>query len=283
MNKFSIYQYLLILAVLVLGFTYALPNLYPTQPSIQVAYTDSGRSADQMLLNDLEETLDDNNINYHEIFLRENKIVIKFNSLDDQLDSKTILQNKLLDKVIIALNLEPSTPDWLKNIGGQPLKLGLDLSGGVHFLLEVDIDTAQQGRLELLLDTYRKNFKEERIQVANSSIKDLKLNFELKDRDSYNQALNKFRLDSQSINGLQYIITERPSINSLSLEYSDVALREIRDYAVGQNLMTLRNRVNELGVSEPIVQRQGSNRIVVQLPGVQDPTAAKKLLVKLLI
>ena len=263
-----------------LGFTYALPNLYPTQPSIQVAYTDSGRSADQMLLNDLEETLNDNNINYQEIFLRENKIVIKFNSLDDQLDSKTLLQNKLLDKVIIALNLEPSTPDWLKNIGGQPLKLGLDLSGGVHFLLEVDIDTAQQGRLELLLDTYRKNFKEERIQVSNSSITDLKLNFELKDRDSYNKALNKLRLDSQSINGLQYIITERPSINSLSLEYSDVALREIRDYAVGQNLMTLRNRVNELGVSEPIVQRQGSNRIVVQLPGVQDPTAAKKIIGK---
>ena len=280
MNKFSIYQYLLILAVLVLGFTYALPNLYPTQPSIQVAYTDSGRSADQMLLNDLEETLDDNNINYHEIFLRENKIVIKFNSLDDQLDSKTILQNKLLDRVIIALNLEPSTPDWLKNIGGQPLKLGLDLSGGVHFLLEVDIDTAQQGRLELLLDTYRKNFKEERIQLSKSSIADLKLNFEFNDRDSYNKALNKLRLDSQSINGLQYIITERPSINSLSLEYSDVALREIRDYAVGQNLMTLRNRVNELGVSEPIVQRQGSNRIVVQLPGVQDPTAAKKIIGK---
>ena len=263
-----------------LGFTYALPNLYPTQPSIQVAYTDSGRSADQMLLNDLEETLNANNINYQEIFLRENKIVIKFNSLDDQLDSKTLLQNKLLDKVIIALNLEPSTPDWLKNIGGQPLKLGLDLSGGVHFLLEVDIDTAQQGRLELLLDTYRKNFKEDRIQVSNSSITDLKLNFELKDRDSYNKALNKLRLDSQSINGLQYIITERPSINSLSLEYSDVALREIRDYAVGQNLMTLRNRVNELGVSEPIVQRQGSNRIVVQLPGVQDPTAAKKIIGK---
>ena len=280
MNKFSIYQYLLILVVLVLGFTYALPNLYPTQPSIQVAYTDSGRSADQMLLNNLEETLNDNNINYQEIFLRENKIVIKFNSLDDQLDSKTLLQNKLLDKVIIALNLEPSTPDWLKNIGGQPLKLGLDLSGGVHFLLEVDIDTAQQGRLELLLDTYRKNFKEDRIQVSNSSITDLKLNFELKDRDSYNKALNKLRLDSQSINGLQYIITERPSINSLSLEYSDVALREIRDYAVGQNLMTLRNRVNELGVSEPIVQRQGSNRIVVQLPGVQDPTAAKKIIGK---
>ena len=280
MNKFSISQYLIIIFVLVLGFTYALPNLYPTQPSIQVAYTDSGKSADQILLNELEGLLDENNIEPLEVFLRDNKIVIKFDSLDDQLDSKTILQNKLLDKVIIALNLEPSTPNWLKDIGGQPLKLGLDLSGGVHFLLEVDIDTAQQGRLELLLDTYRKTFKEDRIQFNTSSIKDLKLIFEFKNRDSYNKALAKYRLDSQGLSGLQYIITERPSSNTLLLEYSDVALREIRDYAVGQNLITLRNRVNELGVSEPIVQRQGANRIVVQLPGVQDPTAAKKIIGK---
>jgi preprotein translocase subunit SecD len=265
---------------LVLGFTYALPNLYPTQPSIQVAYTDSGKSADQILLNELEGLLDENNIEPLEVLLRDNKIVIKFDSLDDQLDSKTILQNKLLDKVIIALNLEPSTPDWLKDIGGQPLKLGLDLSGGVHFLLEVDIDTAQQGRLELLLDTYRKTFKEDRIQFNTSLINDLKLIFEFKNRDSYNKALAKYRLDSQGLSGLQYIITERPSSNTLLLEYSDVALREIRDYAVGQNLITLRNRVNELGVSEPIVQRQGANRIVVQLPGVQDPTAAKKIIGK---
>ena len=280
MNKFSISQYLIILFVLVLGFTYALPNLYPTQPSIQVAYTDSGKSADQILLNELEGLLDENNIEPLEVFLRDNKIVIKFDSLDDQLDSKTILQNKLLDKVIIALNLEPSTPDWLKDIGGQPLKLGLDLSGGVHVLLEVDIDTAQQGRLELLLDTYRKTFKEDRIQFNTSLINDLKLIFEFKNRDSYNKALAKYRLDSQGLSGLQYIITERPSSNTLLLEYSDVALREIRDYAVGQNLITLRNRVNELGVSEPIVQRQGANRIVVQLPGVQDPTAAKKIIGK---
>ncbi len=280
MNKFSITQYLLILFVLILGFTYALPNLYPTQPSIQVAYTDSGKSADQLLLNELEKTLDANNIITQEIFLRDNKIVIKFNSLDDQLASKTILQNKLLDKVIIALNLEPSTPDWLKGIGGQPLKLGLDLSGGVHFLLEVDIDTAQQGRLELLLDTYRKTFKEEKIQYIDSSIDNLKLIFEFQNRDSYNKALAKYRLDSPGLSGLQYIITERPATNILLLEYSDIALREIRDYAVGQNLITLRNRVNELGVSEPIVQRQGSNRIVVQLPGVQDPTAAKKIIGK---
>ena len=280
MNKFSIYQYLLILVILIVGSIYALPNLYPTQPSIQVAYTDSGRSADQSLLNDLENILEDSNTEYEDIFLRENKIVIKFQDVDTQLSSKTILQNALLDRVIIALFLEPATPQWLKDLGANPVKLGLDLSGGVHFLLEVDIDTAQQGRLELLLDTYRKSFKEDRIKFDKSSIKDLKLNFEFSDNQSYNRGLKRFRDDSPVINGVQYIITEKPSSNILMLEYSDIALREIRDYAVGQNLITLRNRVNELGVSEPIVQRQGSNRIVVQLPGVQDPTAAKKIIGK---
>ena len=280
MNKFSIYQYLLILVVLVVGSIYALPNLYPTQPSIQVAYTDSAKSADQALLNELEDILENEKASYEEIFLRENKIVIKFNDVDTQLSSKTVLQNTLLDKVIIALFLEPSTPQWLKDLGANPVKLGLDLSGGVHFLLEVDIDTAQQGRLELLLDTYRKSFKEEKIKFDNSSIKDLALYFEFSNKDSYNKALKKYRDDSPLVNGLQYVITERPSSNILLLEYSDIALKEIRDYAVGQNLTTLRNRVNELGVSEPIVQRQGSNRIVVELPGVQDPTAAKKIIGK---
>ncbi len=280
MNKFSISQYLIILFVVVLGFTYALPNLYPTQPSIQVAYTESGKSADQLLMNELTNILENTGSEYDEIFLRDNKIVIKFSTLDQQLNSKTVLQNKLLDKVIIALNLEPSTPDWLKDLGGKPVKLGLDLSGGVHFLLEVDIDTAKQGRLELLLDTYRKTFKEDRIKFSDSSIKDLALHFTFRDQESYNAALKKYRNDSPGLTGLQYIITERPSSKTLLLEYSDIALKEIRDYAVGQNLTTLRNRVNELGVSEPIVQRQGATRIVVQLPGVQDPTAAKKIIGK---
>ena len=280
MNKFSIYQYALILIVLVLGSIYALPNLYPTQPSIQVAYTDSAKSADQILLNDLEEILEKSEINAEEIFLRENKIVIKFADVDTQLQSKTVLQQALLDRVIIALNLEPSTPKWLKDLGGNPVKLGLDLSGGVHFLLEVDIDTAQEGRLELLLDTYRRTFKEEKIKYDSSSIRDLSLYFQFSDKSSYNRALKKYRDDSLGISGVQYVITERPSTNTLLLEYSDIALREIRDYAVGQNLTTLRNRVNELGVSEPIVQRQGANRIVVELPGVQDPTAAKKIIGK---
>jgi len=303
-NKFSIYQYLTILVVLVIGFVYALPNLYPTQPSIQVAYTDSGKSADQELLTELKDILhksakeeiqnDSAYINadqetkmrmvienaYDEIFLRDNKIVIKFNDVDSQLSSKTVLQNNLLDKVIIALFLEPSTPKWLKSLGANPVKLGLDLSGGVYFLLEVDIATAQQGRLEQLLDSYRNTFKEENIKHKNSSVKDLALYFEFSNKDSYNKALKKYREDSPVLNGVQYIITERPSSNILILEYSDLALREIRDYAVGQNLTTLKNRTNELGVSEPVVQRQGANRIVVELPGVQDPTAAKKIIGK---
>ena len=304
MNKFSIYQYLIISVVLVIGFVYALPNLYPTQPSIQVAYTDSGKSADQELLTEIKDILhksskeeiqnDSAYINadqetkmrmvlenaYDEIFLRDNKIVIKFNDVDSQLSSKTVLQNNLLDKVIIALFLEPSTPKWLKSLGANPVKLGLDLSGGVYFLLEVDIATAQQGRLEQLLDSYRNTFKEEKIKVKNSSVKDLALYFEFSNKDSYNKALKKYREDSPVLNGVQYIITERPSSNILILEYSDLALREIRDYAVGQNLTTLKNRTNELGVSEPVVQRQGANRIVVELPGVQDPTAAKKIIGK---
>ena len=281
MNKNSALRIITITLVLLVGCLYALPNLYPTQPAIQIAYTDSGKSADQFLLDKAESILENETSGYEEIFLRDNKIVIKFKTLDQQLESKTALQNKLLDQAIIALNLEPTTPAWLKDIGGKPVKLGLDLSGGVHFLLEVDIDSALQARLEVLLDNYRKSFREDTLKVANSSVNDLALLFEFRDTESYNEALRAYRNDSIGINGgIQYIITERPSRKTLLLKFSDVAIKEIRDYAVGQNLTTLRNRVNELGVSEPVVQRQGANRIVVQLPGVQDPTAAKKIIGK---
>ena len=281
MNKNSALRIITISLVLLVGCLYALPNLYPTQPAIQIAYTDSGKSADQFLLDKAESILENETSGYEEIFLRDNKIVIKFKTLDQQLESKTALQNKLLDQAIIALNLEPTTPAWLKDIGGKPVKLGLDLSGGVHFLLEVDIDSALQARLEVLLDNYRKSFREDKLKVANSSVNDLALSFEFRDTESYNEALRAYRNDSIGINGgIQYIITERPSRKTLLLKFSDVAIKEIRDYAVGQNLTTLRNRVNELGVSEPVVQRQGANRIVVQLPGVQDPTAAKKIIGK---
>ncbi len=271
----------MILLVLALGVIYALPNLYPAQPAIQVAYTDSGKSADQALLETVTESLDNRSINYDEIFLRDNNIVAKFFSIDDQLSAKTILQRALLDEAIIALNLEPTTPQWLKDIGGRPLKLGLDLSGGVHFLLEVDIESALTSRLEAQLNSYRKTFRDQKIYLANSSSKDMTMLFEFKDADGYSSARRILNTDNiVGINGPMYSITENSERNLLSVAYTDASIKEIRDYAVGQNLTTLRNRVNELGVSEPVVQRQGSSRIVVQLPGVQDPTAAKKIIGK---
>ena len=281
MNRFSPFKYSLIILVLALGILYALPNLYPAQPAIQIAYTDSGKSADQSLLETVTESLESKSLSFDEIILRDNNIVAKFFSIEDQLTAKTILQRALLDKAIIALNLEPSTPQWLKDIGGRPLKLGLDLSGGVHFLLEVDIESALDSRLDAQLNSYRKTFRDQKIYLNDSSSKAMTMMFEFKDSEGFTSASRILTKDNIiGINGALYDITENADRNLISVAYTDASIKEIRDYAVGQNLTTLRNRVNELGVSEPIVQRQGSSRIVVQLPGVQDPTAAKKIIGK---
>ena len=281
MNRFSILTYTFILMVLSIGVIYSLPNLYPAKPAIQIAYTDSGKSADQTLLNQVKDILEDQSTGVESVGLKDNNIIAKFNSFDDQLAGKAALQKILLDEAIVALNLEPTTPQWLRNIGGGPLKLGLDLSGGVHFLLEVDIDSALDNRLESLLNEYRKKFRDDRINVA-SSVKDNKdLVFSFASDEDYNKSLRVFNEDNLTPLGTPlYDLTTNSVRNLVELTYSQSAIKEIRDYAVGQNLMTLRNRVNELGVSEPIVQRQGSSRIVVQLPGVQDTTAAKKIIGK---
>ena len=281
MNRFSIWTYAFILIVLSIGVIYSLPNLYPAKPAIQIAYTDSGKSADQILLNQVKEILEDRSVGVESVGLKDNNIIAKFNSFDDQLAGKAALQRVLLDRAVVALNLEPSTPQWLRDIGGGPLKLGLDLSGGVHFLLEVDIDSALDNRLESLLNEYRKKFRDEKINVESSrkSNKDLIFSF-ISDED-YNKALRIFSDDNiTSLGTPLYDLRPNSLRNLVEIAYSQNAIKEIRDYAVGQNLMTLRNRVNELGVSEPIVQRQGSSRIVVELPGVQDTTAAKKIIGK---
>jgi preprotein translocase subunit SecD len=281
MNRFSIWTYAFILMVLSIGVIYSLPNLYPAKPAIQIAYTDSGKSADQALLNQVKEILEDQAIGTESVGLKENNIVAKFNSFDDQLAGKAALQKILLDQAIVALNLEPSTPEWLRDIGGGPLKLGLDLSGGVHFLLEVDLDSALDNRLESLLNEYRKKFRDDRINVESSRKENKDLLFSFVSDKDYNKALRIFTEDNITPLGTSlYDLRSNSVRNIIELAYSQSALKEIRDYAVGQNLMTLRNRVNELGVSEPIVQRQGSSRIVVELPGVQDTTAAKKIIGK---
>ena len=267
--------------VLSIGVIYSLPNLYPAKPAIQIAYTDSGKSADQILLNRVKEILEGQAVGTESVGLKDNNIVAKFNSFDDQLAGKAALQKILLDQAIVALNLEPSTPQWLRDIGAGPLKLGLDLSGGVHFLLEVDIDSALDNRLESLLNQYRKKFRDDRINVENSRKDNKDLLFAFASDEDYNKAVKIFNEDNITAIGASLYNLDTNSLRNLvELSFSQSAIKEIRDYAVGQNLMTLRNRVNELGVSEPIVQRQGSSRIVVQLPGVQDTTAAKKIIGK---
>jgi preprotein translocase subunit SecD len=281
MNRFSILTYTFILMVLSIGVIYSLPNLYPAKPAIQIAYTDSGKSADQILLNQVQDILEDQSTGVESVGLKDNNIIARFNSFDEQLAGKAALQKILLDEAVVALNLEPSTPQWLRNIGGGPLKLGLDLSGGVHFLLEVDIDSALDNRLESLLNQYRKKFRDDRINVESSRKDNKDLVFSFASDEDYNKALRIFNADNVTPLGTPlYDLTTNSVRNLVELAYSQPAIKEIRDYAVGQNLMTLRNRVNELGVSEPIVQRQGSSRIVVQLPGVQDTTAAKKIIGK---
>ncbi|MDB2611622.1 protein translocase subunit SecD [Gammaproteobacteria bacterium] len=281
MNRFSIWTYAFILMVLSIGLIYSLPNLYPAKPAIQIAYTDSGKSADQILLNQVQDILEDQSIDVESVGLKDNNIIAKFNSFDDQLAGKAALQNTLLDRAIVALNLEPSTPQWLRDIGGGPLKLGLDLSGGVHFLLEIDIDSALDNRLESLLNEYRKKFRDDRINVESSRKEGKELLFSFASDEDYNKALRMFNEDNITPLGTPFYDLKPNSVRNLvEVAYSQNAIKEIRDYAVGQNLMTLRNRVNELGVSEPIVQRQGSSRIVVELPGVQDTTAAKKIIGK---
>jgi preprotein translocase subunit SecD len=281
MNRFSIGTHAFILIVLAVGIIYSLPNLYPAKPAIQIAYTDSGQSADQGLLNEVTDILNAKSIESESIGLKDNNIVAKFSSFDDQLAAKSALQRILLDRAIVALNLEPSTPQWLRDIGGGPLKLGLDLSGGVHFLLEVDIESALDNRLDSLLNQYRKKFRDDRISVESSQKQDKELSFSFVSDEDYNKALKVFGDDNITAVGTAlYDIQTNAIRNKVDISYSQSAIKEIRDYAVGQNLMTLRNRVNELGVSEPIVQRQGSSRIVVELPGVQDTTAAKKIIGK---
>ena len=266
--------------VLLIGILYSLPNLYPAKPSIQATYANSALAADQNLYDRIENILDSAEIDDFNIALIDNNIAVNFNSLDDQLKGKSLLERAFLDEVIIALNLQPSTPEWLKNIGGSPLRLGLDLSGGVHFLLEVDIENAVANRLESALNEFRKKFREDRVRYVKSINTGSAIIFNFDSNDDYGNAISIINKDNLAPSGIIYDLALDPINNEIGISFSREAIKDIRDYAVGQNLMTLRNRVNELGVSEPIVQRQGSDRIVVQLPGVQDTTAAKKIIGK---
>ena len=276
MRRYGIWKYLLILFVLGFGIVYSLPNLYAPDPAVQISYTSSSQSADTFLVERVEEVIKDENIST-KIELENNYVLIRTDTYQNQLKLKDILSKNLVNDVVIALNLAPTTPRWLMDIGANPMKLGLDLRGGVHFLMQVDTETALKNRQNGTLQDLRIRFREEKIRYNQALVQDnssilLKFN-NIESKEKAEEFIN----DNYTQFNLPLLSNEN---NSLVLSLSDLEIDQIESDAIDQNLTTLRNRVNELGVSEPIVQRQGKKRIVVQLPGIQDTAEAKNILGK---
>lgn len=279
LNKYPLWKYLLVLFVLAVGFFYAAPNLYAPDPALQVTGENSSLQVDERTLAKVRGALDKANIAYFGEELQEDgrNALIRLKDADQQLHGKAVVSRALGDSYIVALNLAPTTPAWLSDYGGQPMKLGLDLSGGVHFKLEVDTEAAIERRLEFYFESVKRVLREERIrglvtQRADGLVETRFKTEELREkaRAAIAEANPELVLDRIDKDGSWELTALMP----------EQMRKEIADYAVTQNLTTLRNRVNELGVSEPLVQRQGKNRIVVELPGIQDTAEAKRILGK---
>ena len=276
MKRYGLWKYILILIVLSFGVIYSLPNLYAPDPAVQVSYNNSSQPADLNLQERIESIIDSGALS-SKIEQNEDYVLVRLGNYEDQLKAKDLLSSGLGTDVIIALNLAPTTPTWLKDIGGEPMKLGLDLRGGVHFLMEVDTEAAIKNRQNGILQDIRRRLREEKIRYTNAFV-DEDLSIML----SFNSETNKDSADAFiTENYPQFLGSPNTnSANSMKLVLAEEQIEQIESDAIDQNLTTLRNRVNELGVSEPIVQRQGKKRIVVQLPGIQDTAEAKKILGK---
>ena len=279
MKPFGIWKYLLILIVLSFGIIYALPNLYAPDPAVQVSYNDSTQIHDRKLQQRLTKVLEDGELSngVPEVELHKKYALIRLSSAEEQLRVKDLLSS-VGDDLIVALNLAPTTPDWLENIGGEPLKLGLDLRGGVHFLMEVDTETALSNRQNGTLLDIRRKLRDEKIRYNSLFVeKDQTIKLTVTDEAVFESATELLE-----DNYPQFVIgyTEVGDQFNISLSLSEDEVDQIEADAIDQNLTTLRNRVNELGVSEPIVQKQGKKRIIVELPGIQDTAEAKKILGK---
>ena len=276
MKRYGTWKYFLILIVLGFGIIYSLPNLYAPDPAVQVSYTSSSQTADRLLAERIEDALIDSNLDVS-IELQDDYVLIRTDSYQNQLKLKDILANALINDVVIALNLAPTTPKWLADIGAAPMKLGLDLRGGVHFLMQVDTGTALKNRQDGTLQDLRIRFREERIRYTQALVQEDNSIFLKFNNLDFKQQAEEFIKDNYS--QFNFPLPSEAE-NSLVLSLSDLEIEQIESDAIDQNLTTLRNRVNELGVSEPIVQRQGKKRIVVQLPGIQDTAEAKNILGK---
>ncbi|SBT18288.1 Protein translocase subunit SecD [Marinomonas gallaica] len=276
LNKYPLWKYLLILLVIALGVIYALPNLYPDDPALQLSTQKSTTVVDQRTLATAEKALQDAGIELKEAEVTSAGGTLRFNSGEDQLAAKPVISAALGESYVVALNLVPTTPDWLSSIGAGPAKLGLDLRGGVHFLLEVDTPAALKQRLDVAASEMKNAMRTERIryrsvEVSNNAVMSIRF---LREADQ------QAALDVLEDQFPEYVYNTTDSGNEffVDVSFTEAASAEVEAYALQQNLTTLRNRVNELGVAEPLVQRQGSNRIVVELPGVQDTAAAKRII-----
>lgn len=280
MNKYPLWKYLLVLAVVVFSFVYALPNIYPPDPAVQVTGQSSGLEIDQRTLDLVLGALDAEEVAYigEEIGEDGSSALVRLTDIDDQLRAKEAIQRAMGSDFIVALNQAPTTPQWLQDIGAQPMKLGLDLRGGVHFLMEVDLEAAVTGRLEGVSSQIRTLLREAGIRYLSAPELDgriLHVGFRSADDRSEGRQilLEQFPL-------MQITQSQQGESFSLELQYTDPELFDIEERALEQNLTSLKNRVNELGVAEPLVQRQGRNRIVVELPGIQDTAEAKRIIGK---
>jgi len=275
MKRYGLWKYLLILSVLCFGVIYSLPNLYAPDPAVQISYTSSSQTADTFLADKVKELIEKQNLEA-KIELEKDYVLVRTNSYQNQLIIKDILSTAMINDVVIALNLAPTTPKWLMDIGANPMKLGLDLRGGVHFLMQVDTETAIKNRQDGTLQDLRRRFREEKIRYSQAGVEsDASIYLKFNNPDVLQKA-EEFISDNYS----QFNFPLISDAMSLRLVLSDAEIEQIESDAIDQNLTTLRNRVNELGVSEPIVQRQGKKRIVVQLPGIQDTAEAKNILGK---
>ncbi|RHW22856.1 protein translocase subunit SecD [Pseudomonas jilinensis] len=279
LNRYPLWKYLLIVAVLALGLVYATPNLYPDDPAIQISGASSTQTIEQRDLNRIDQALRDAGIETKgtELGQQSRSGLVRLVNRGDQLPAQDVVRRALGDQFVVAQNLAPTTPDWLMNIGAGPMKLGLDLSGGVHFLLEVDMDKAVENRVNVYESELRSLLRNERIRYRSLPNQGNTLQFGFTEADQLSAAQ---RLINRQYSQFQLSTGTREDLQVLRLTLTDAEMTEIREYSVRQNLTTVRNRVNELGVAEPLVQRQGANRIVVELPGVQDTAEAKRILGK---
>ncbi len=280
MNKYPVWKYLLLIVVLAGSFIYALPNLYEPDPAVQISGQSGATEIQSRTLEIAERALEEAGINHFGGLVSEDakSALIRVDTMSDQLLAKSTIQRALGSEYVVALNLAPTTPEWLQELGAQPMKLGLDLSGGVHFLMEVDINAAVNANLESVSGQVRTLLREEGIRYLSPEVTDDRaLSISFRSAEDRDRALQVIR-DAQP--NMLFESIEEPRYYNLEIRYPEAQVSDIEERALQQNLTALKNRVNELGVAEPLVQRQGSNRIVVELPGIQDTAEAKRIIGK---